>query len=165
MFILAENQFGVGDIVEMNGRAATLEAIRLRSTRLRDFQGYVCFVPNGEFKMVVNRTRGWNRVAVDVRVRAGQDLDRALECCAGAAREFSADPTWQDRLHETVQVLGVERLAADALIRLAVRAKPGPHAADGARELRRLVHQALTAAGIEYPGALLVAGFEPDSTL
>jgi small conductance mechanosensitive channel len=165
VFILSENQFGVGDLVEINGRVATVEAIRLRATRLRDFQGYVYFVPNGEFKTVVNRSRGWNRLAVDVRVNAGQDLDRALEICREAARGLSADPAWQDRLLESVQVLGIERLGADATIRLAVRAKAGGHAADAARELRRRLHDVLTEAGFEYPGAVLPAGAEPDSTL
>jgi small-conductance mechanosensitive channel len=165
VFILSENQFGVGDIVEINGRVATVEAIRLRATRLRDFQGYVYFVPNGEFKTVVNRSRGWNRLAVDVRVNAGQDLDRVLEKCREAARDLSADPAWQDRLLESVQVLGIERLGADATIRLAVRAKAGGHAADAARELRRRLHDVLTEAGFEYPGALLPAGAEPDPIL
>jgi len=165
VFILVENQFGVGDVIEYNGRAATVEYIQLRSTRLRDQQGYVYFVPNGEFKTVVNRTRGWNRLPVDVRVRTGQDLDRALEKCREVAREMSADPAWQDRLLESVQVMGVERLGADALIRLTVRAKPGPHAADAARELRRRLHHALTTAGIEYPPNVLPVGIEPDSTL
>jgi small conductance mechanosensitive channel len=165
IFILSENQFGVGDMIEVNGRVATVEAIRLRATRLRDFQGYVYFVPNGEFKTVINRSRGWNRLAVDVRINAGQDLDQALECCREAARLMSSDAAWQDRLLEPVQVLGVERLGADATIRLAVRAKPGAHATDAARELRRRLHHALTEGGFEYPGAVLPAGSEPDPTL
>ena len=165
LFILSENQFGIGDIVELNGRVATVESIRLRATRLRDFQGYVYFVPNGEFKTVVNRSRGWNRQPVDVRVNVGQDLDRALESCRKAAREMSADPAWQDRLLEPVQVLGIERLGADATIRLAVRTKPGAPAADAARELRRRLHHTLTEAGFEYPGAVPPAGAESDPTL
>jgi small conductance mechanosensitive channel len=165
LFILSENQFGVGDIIEVNGRVATVEAIRLRATRLRDFQGYVYFVPNGEFKLVVNRSRGWNRLAVDVRVGAGQDLDRALEVCREAAGQLSADPAWQDRLLEAVQVLGIERLGADATIRLAVRARPGSHAADAARELRRRLHDALTAAGFEYPGSVPTADPDVEPTL
>lgn len=165
LFILSENQFGVGDIVEINGRVATVEAIRLRATRLRDFQGWVYFVPNGEFKTVVNRSRGWNRLAVDVHIRSGQDLDRALETCRAAAREMSGDPAWQDRLLESVQVLGIERLGADAIIRLAVRARPGPHAADAARELRRRVHHAISAAGFEYPAGPQPVGSEPDPIL
>lgn len=164
-FILIENQFGVGDVVEINGKAATVESIQLRTTRLRDQQGYVYFVPNGEFKTVVNRTRGWNRLPVDVRVRAGQDLDRALDRCREVAAEMSAEPAWQDRLLESVQVMGVERLGSDALIRLTVRAKPGAHAAEAARELRRRLHKALTSAGIEYPAAVLPVGIEPDSSL
>lgn len=165
LFILSENQFGVGDIIEVNGRVATVEAIRLRATRLRDFQGFVYFVPNGEFKMVVNRSRGWNRLPVDVRIGAGQDLDRALEVCREAARQLSADPAWQDRLLEAVQVLGIERLGADATIRLTVRARPGSHATDASRELRRRVHDALAVAGFEYPGAVQTADPDVEPTL
>ncbi|MGH7741666.1 MAG: mechanosensitive ion channel family protein [Candidatus Eiseniibacteriota bacterium] len=165
VFILTENQFGVGDIIEINGKAATVEIIQLRSTRLRDFQGYVYFVPNGEFKLVINRTRGWNRLAVDVRVRTGQDLDRVLERCREVARDMSADPAWQDRLLEPVQVMGIERLGSDAMVRLAVRTLPGSHSADAARELRRRLHQGLAASGIEYPVVTLAAGSESESTL
>jgi hypothetical protein len=78
---------------------------------------------------------------------------------------MSADPAWQDRLLEAVQVLGIERLGADATIRLAVRARPGSHAADAARELRRRVHDALAQAGFEYPGAVQAAGTDVDPTL
>src|SRR5947208_1275607 len=70
-FILTENQFGVGDVVEIDGKAATVEALSVRCTTLRDFNGFVHFVPNGEMKVVTNRSREWNRLALDVLVAAG----------------------------------------------------------------------------------------------
>ncbi|NOT33799.1 MAG: mechanosensitive ion channel [Candidatus Eisenbacteria bacterium] len=83
MFIIFEDQFGIGDLVEVNGRIASVEELTVRSATLRDFNGYLLFVPNGEMKVVVNRSRGWNRIAVDLPaavdagVRSGQsDLDR-----------------------------------------------------------------------------------------
>ena len=78
---------------------------------------------------------------------------------------MSADPAWQDRLLEPVQVLGVERLGADITIRMTVRARAGPHAGDGARELRRRLHQALSAAGFEYPWTVLPSSLDPEAPL
>jgi small conductance mechanosensitive channel len=163
--ILAENQFGVGDIVEINGRPGTVESLTVRRTLLRDFNGYLHFVPNGEMKIVTNRSRDWNRLAVDVPVSTGQNLERALECCRAVAESMSADPTWQPRLLEPIPVWGIERLGADAaVIRLVVRTRPGNDAPEAARELRRLIHDALAAAGIEYPSSsAVVAG--PDAGL
>ena len=159
-FILIENQFGVGDVVEINGRAATVELLTVRSTRLRDANGYVLYVPNGEMRIVTNRTRDWNRQMVDVTIRAGQDLDAALERCRETAAQLGADPIWEHRLFEPVRVWGIERLGADVTIRLALRTRPGAESAEAARELRRRLHQALTAAGFQYPREAPPAGAE-----
>src|SRR5262249_14872444 len=77
VFILVEDQFAVGDLIEVGTKAATVEAITLRSTTLRDFNGHLHFVPNGEMKIVVNRSRGWHRLAVDVPIAGDEDLGRA----------------------------------------------------------------------------------------
>src|SRR6266705_4195962 len=69
-FILVENQFSVGELIEVNGNAATVEDLTVRCTRLRDFNGFVHFVPNGEMKIVTNRSRGWTRIAVDLPIAA-----------------------------------------------------------------------------------------------
>ncbi|HTM58378.1 MAG TPA: mechanosensitive ion channel family protein [Candidatus Udaeobacter sp.] len=158
IFILVENQFSVGDTVEIDKRPAVVEALTVRSTTLRDFNGYLHFVPNGEMKVVTNRSRGWNRLAVDVPVRAGQDLDRALQRCRAIAEEMNGDPTWKERLLEPIHVWGIERLGADAVvIRLVVRGRPGGDVAEAARELRRRVHDALAEAGVQYPSAAAAA--------
>lgn len=149
IFIIAEDQFAVGDVIEVNGRAATVEALTVRSATLRDFNGHLHFVPNGEMKIVINRSRGWNRLAVDVPIAPGEDLDQVLEICARIAGEMSAEPAWKSRLLEPVQVWGVEALGAQNVqIRLVVRARPGGDAAEAARELRRRVHRALGEAGV-----------------
>jgi small-conductance mechanosensitive channel len=149
VFIIAEDQFGVGDLVEFQGRIATVEDLTVRSATLRDFNGHQLFVPNGELRIVVNRSRGWSRLAVDVPIPAGQDVDRALQLCSQVADAMNADPEWRGRLLDDIDVWGVETLGpADAVIRLVVRAQPGPHAPEVAREVRRRVHHALTSAGI-----------------
>jgi moderate conductance mechanosensitive channel len=151
VFILVENQFDVGDIIELNGRAATVEELKFRSTRLRDANGYVHFVPNGEMKVVTNRSRGWNLLTVDVSVRAGEDLERALDVCREVTSAMSSDAVWKDRMLEPARLWGVERIGADAVIRMVVKGLPGAPTAEAARELRRRVHGALNQAGVRYP--------------
>ena len=144
IFIIAEDQFGVGDLIEINGKAATVEALTVRCATLRDFNGFLHFVPNGEMKIVVNRSRGWNRLAVDVPIGHDEDLERALEVCRRVAAAMSAEAAWRGKLLDDVQVWGVDSLSpTEMLIRLVVRAEPGPDVHEAARELRRRLHGAL----------------------
>ena len=147
-FILGENQYGVGDLIEVNGKPATVEELSLRFTRLRDFNGYVYFVPNGEMKIVVNRSRDWQRVAVDVPVASDANLDTALDVCRRVADAMNADPAWKERLLDPVEVWGIELLGpTEATFRFVVRGRPGSDAVDAARTLRQRAHRALIAAG------------------
>ena len=140
VFILAEDQFAVGDLIEVNGRPATVEVITVRSTTLRDFNGHLYFVPNGEMRIVVNRSRGWARLAVDVAVPPDEDIERALAACEKVAESVNRDPAWRGRLLDPVQMWGIEGLSGiEAQIRLVVRAEPGPGAPETARELRRRI--------------------------
>jgi len=149
IFIIVEDQFGVGDLVEINGRIATVEELTVRSTTMRDFNGHLVFVPNGELKMVVNRSRGWNRLAVDVPVASGPHVERALHVCEQVAGTMNAEPAWRDRLLDRIEVWGVETLGpTEVTLRMVVRGRPGPDAPEAARELRRRVQAALARAGI-----------------
>ncbi len=144
-FILVEDQFDVGDLIEVNGQPAVVEKVTLRSTRLRNFNGFVFFVPNGEFKTVVNRSREWNRLTVDVPVSPNEDLVRALSVCRRTVEELNADPAWRGKLLAPAQVWGVEALAGlEAQLRIVLQTKPG-EGFDVARELRLRCHQALVA--------------------
>ena len=165
IFILAEDQFGVGDLIEVNGVGATVEALTVRSTTLRDFHGYLHFVPNGEMKVVVNRSRGWTRLAVDVPVAAHENVDAAIDICQRVADSVNAERTWRGRLLDDVQVWGIEMMAGqEILIRLVVRALPGSDAPETARELRRRLHAALIEAGIRI-GAPREVGLGPGPRL
>lgn len=149
IFILAENQYSVGDLIEINGKAATVEALTVRSTMLRDFNGYVHFVPNGEMKIVTNRSRDWNRIAVDVVIAADQGIDDAIAACRKTLEAFNADPAWRGRLLDPVELWGVESVSGqEATLRCVVRSIPGPGAHEAARELRRQLHRALSQSGI-----------------
>ena len=148
-FILAEDQFTVGDVIDLNGTPATVEAISVRATTLRDGDGYVHFVPNGEMRMVTNRSRGWNRAIVDVLIAPDEDASRALDLCRAEVQRFNDDPEWRERLVDPVEVWGIESLGPDGVrLRISARARPGADAAHAARELRRRLHRALVVAGI-----------------
>src|SRR5262249_37806340 len=125
-FIFIEDQFVVGDTIEVNGQAATVEAVTLRSTRLRDFHGRVLHVPNGEMKVVVNHSRGGTRAIVDLPVAPGQDLDRVFQVTDRVVGELNGDAAWRDLLVEPFAVMGLERVGADgAILRVVARARPG----------------------------------------
>jgi small-conductance mechanosensitive channel len=161
-FILAENQFTVGELIEVNGTAATVEVVSLRFTQLRDFNGYVHYVPNGEMKVVTNRSRGWNRLAVDVLIAADQDLDRALAVCRQVVSAMNTDAAWRDRLIDPIEVWGVESLVGQEVqLRMVVRARPGPDAQEAARELRRRVHLALADANVRTRSSREIAIASP----
>jgi small conductance mechanosensitive channel len=148
-FILIEDQFAVGDLIEVAGKPATVEAVTLRVTTLRDFNGFVHFVPNGEMKVVTNRSRGWNRLAVDVPIASGEDLDRAFEVCREVASGINQDALWRERLLDPVDLWGVESLnSQEILLRMVLRARPGPDAPEVARELRRRLLSGFARAGI-----------------
>lgn len=162
-FILAEDQYSVGDLIEIENKPATVEAITLRATTLRDFHGYVHFVPNGEMKVVTNRSRGWHRIAVDVPIATGADVESALATCRRVAEEMNAEPAWRSRLLDPIETWGIESLGpSETVIRLVLRARPGPDAPEVSRELRRRLHDALGAAGHRYRTAREVVIAPPD---
>lgn len=147
--ILIEDQFSVGDAVEVNGVVATVEDVTLRSTRMRDFQGRLFFVANGEMRIVINHSRDWHRSLVDLPLTPNQDLSLAMSVAANAAAEVGADERLGPQLLEPPQLLGLERIAADGIVlRLAARTAPGLPAATVARELRRVALERLREAGI-----------------
>ncbi len=148
-FILVENQFSVGDLIEINGNAATVEDLTVRCTRLRDFNGFVHFVPNGEMKIVTNRSRGWTRIAVDTPIAAEENIDQALSVCRGVVVAMNADPAWKGRMLEPVDLWGIENMTGnEVLVRMVIRARPGADGPQSARELKRRLLVALAEAGV-----------------
>ena len=161
-FIFIEDQFVVGDTIEVNGQAATVEAVTLRSTRLRDFQGRELHVPNGEMKIVVNHSRGWNRAIVDVPVAPGQDMTRVLAVTNRVADELNQDAAWRDLLVDPFVVMGLERVGPDAaVLRMVARTRPGGDAARLSREARLRLLQRWKEAGI-HTATPPAAGRRPD---
>lgn len=163
-FILVEDQFGVGDSVEINGQIATVEALTLRSTRLRDFQGRTMFVPNGEMKIVVNHSRGWLRQIVDIPISADQQPDRALAITGSVASAMASEPDWTGRLLDGIEVPGIERVGPEGtIVRMILRTTPGPDGPAAARELRRRVLHALAEAGVRTGASREITVMSPPS--
>lgn len=125
-FMLVENSISVGDTVEIAGKAGTVERITLRVVRLRDVDGTLHVIPNGQIMTVSNQTRGWSRAVVDVTVAYESDLDRALAVFREEATAFAHDPAWSRLLDGAPEVLGVQQLAERGVtIRTLLRTHPG----------------------------------------
>lgn len=150
-FILLENQFGVGDVVEINGVAGAVEKMTMRVVMLRDLRGVLHVIPNGSITMVSNRTRGWSRTVLDVAVAYKEDVDHVIGVMREVAREFWSDPQWRSQLVEEPAVWGVEALADSSVnIRLVATTRPGAQWNVG-RELRRRIKKRFDEEGIEIP--------------
>jgi small conductance mechanosensitive channel len=149
--ILVENQFSKGDVIRAAGVAGTVEDFTLRRTTLRDIDGIVHTIPNGEIKVASNLTRVWARINEDVTVAYGTDIDRAIEVVDGLGKEMAADPVWKRRILEAPRVERVEALAEYGVtlkILGSVRATE-QWAARG--EFRKRLIAGLEANGIEIP--------------
>lgn len=150
-FILSENQFGIGDVIEAAGKSGTVERMTLRITLLRDLGGVLHIIPNGQIATLSNLTRSWSRAVVEVGIGYGTDLDRALAVFRDELEKFQADPEWASRLAGSSEVLGVEQLGDHGVvIRTLLRTAPGAQWEVG-REFRRRIKNRLDAEGIEIP--------------
>ncbi|MBA3907683.1 MAG: mechanosensitive ion channel [Pseudonocardiales bacterium] len=126
MFMLLEDQYGVGDIVDVGQAIGTVETVGLRITTLRDVNGTLWYVRNGEVVRVGNKSQGFAVAVVDVPVAKGKDLGAASDVAARAAQERVEQADLADDVLEDVQMLGVESVAADnTTLRLTVRVQPG----------------------------------------
>ncbi len=151
LFILVENQFGVGDVVRLEGVSGAVEKMTLRVVVLRDVHGVVHIVPNGEIKKVSNLTRTWSRVVLDVGVAYREDPDRVMQVMRDVGRELWEDPQWKPLLVEPVEVPGIESLGESA-VNIRIQAKTLPLKQwDVARELRRRLKHRFEAEDIEIP--------------
>lgn len=150
-FILTEDQYGVGDVVDLGEATGTVEEVSLRSTRLRDLDGVVWHVPNGELTRVGNMSKQWARALVDVSVAYDTDLREAMELILATAERMTADADWSEVILEAPEMWGVQELAADGVtLRLIVKTRPGEQFAVS-RELNVRLKEALDQAGIEIP--------------
>lgn len=148
MFMLVEDQFGVGDVIDAGEATGVVEGVSLRTTRLRDVEGTVWHVPNGEIRRVGNKSQQWSRALLDVQVAYDSDLDEARRIIKEVADSVWHDPEIGPSIIEEPEVWGVENFGPTGIaIRLVVKTKPADQWMV-LRELRVRLKQALDAAGI-----------------
>ncbi|MDP9181887.1 MAG: mechanosensitive ion channel family protein [Actinomycetota bacterium] len=153
MFMLLEDQYGVGDVVDTGGAIGTVEAVTLRTTRLRDLDGTVWHIRNGEILRVGNKSQGWSRAIVDVPLPVGTDVSAVREVLVGVARDMAAEPAFAEKVLEEPEVWGVESFGKEGLVlRLAQKTVPMAQWAVE-RELRERVLTTLGVDGLAGPDA------------
>jgi small-conductance mechanosensitive channel len=151
LFMLVEDQYGIGDVVDLDEATGTVERISLRTTVLRGVDGTVWHVPNGQVNRVGNKSQLWSVALVDVDVAYDCDLSAARRTIIECVAEVCARDEWRDKVQDDPQLLGVEALGADGItIRVTIRTEPGAQWALQ-RALREEIKIALDAAGIEIP--------------
>ena len=147
IFLIIEDQFGVGDIIDVGSLVGTVEEVALRYTRLRDMSGVVWYVRNGEILRVGNRSQGWTMATVDIPVRYDADLDAVRVIVERVAVDIDEDPNFDEMLLGTPTFAGVESVSGDAVI-LRVTAKAVPQQQGPlARAIRERLKVALDRAG------------------
>src|SRR5438552_1031068 len=149
--ILLENQFSIGDVVSIAGVTGTVEDLTLRRTTLRDLDGIVHTVPNGEIKVASNRTRTWARINQNVTVAFGTDIDKAIEVVEDLGKTMAADPIWKRRILEPPRVERVESIDERGVtLKILGTVRASEQWAAGG-EFRKLLLEAFAKNGIRLP--------------
>ncbi|GAA2074534.1 mechanosensitive ion channel family protein [Aeromicrobium halocynthiae] len=161
IFMILEDQYGIGDWIDLGDASGEVEDVTLRVTRLRDTDGTVWYVRNGEVLRVGNQSQGWARSVLDVTVDYDTDLDRAQQVLAEEAHAMAEDPEFKGVILEEPSVWGVNDLAKDGVVlRVAIKTAPLQQWAT-TRALRGRVKARFDAEGITIPRSLLAAGVTP----
>jgi small-conductance mechanosensitive channel len=153
VFMIFEDQYGVGDVVDVGEATGTVEAVTLRVTRLRDLNGTVWYVPNGEIVRVGNMSQNWARAVLDVSVGYSEDLARVTRVLREVAHDLWEDEDYRELIIEEPEVTGVEMLAADSVnLRVLIKTRPLEQWAV-ARAMRQRIKARFDHEGIEIPFA------------
>jgi len=155
--IILEDQYGVGDVVDLGEASGTVEAVGLRTTRLRDAHGVVWYARNGEIQRVGNKSQGFAQVVIDMPVAHDTDLERCRSVMQEVADEMHADDGWRDVLLSQPESLGAEDVSAlGVVMRLQVRTTSDAQWRAG-RELRMRLAERFAVEGIRTPAPVLAA--------
>jgi small conductance mechanosensitive channel len=143
MFMMLEDQYGVGDTIDFEKASGTVEAVGLRVTRLRDVNGTVWYVRNGEVVRVGNKSQGYAQVVLDVPIDAWADVAAASQAILGEAEKMRGEETWSACFLGDPDLQGVESMTREeTVIRMVARTRPGEQWRV-ARELRRRIRERL----------------------
>ena len=162
IFIVAEDQVGIGDVVDLGLATGVVEYVSVRLTHVRDVNGTLWYVRNGEITRIGNMSQGWSRVILDLAVPADVDIDEVEKTMLGAAKSLAKDPKWRTRIIEQPEIWGLESIAGDALvIRLVMKTRANAKD-DVARELRMRLKRAVDDLGIQLPSlnTVVLVGLE-----
>lgn len=165
LFMLMEDQYGVGDWVDVGDTSGVVEHVGLRTTRVRSLDGLLWTVRNGEIVRTANANQGWGRAIVDIGVGYDVDLDEAQDLIHRIATQAMDDPALAPKFQGEPEIWGIQELGDDAVtIRLVVKSAPGDQWGL-ARGLRLRIKQALDDRGMEipFPQRTVWLRTEPDS--
>jgi moderate conductance mechanosensitive channel len=164
IFMLVEDQYGVGDVITVGGATGTVETVTLRITRLRDVNGIVWHIRNGAIEQVGNESQGWARAVIDFPVPYEADLSTIRTILSDAAETLWSEPSWRMVMLEKPEVWGAQEVSsAEVTMRIVVKTAPLRQWEVG-RELRARVKAALDAAGI-HPTAEASAPATPQHSV
>jgi small conductance mechanosensitive channel len=175
LFMVIEDQLGIGDVVDVGPATGVVEQVGIRITQVRDVNGTLWFVRNGEILRVGNMSHGWSRVIIDLSIPYTADVDEVKQALLAAANKLAATPKWRARILGQAELWGLESIADDALvIRLVMRTRANARD-DVSRELRSRVKAAMDAMEVAVPslesvvatgfdGAMSVYGLHPPRT-
>ena len=151
VFMIFEDQYGVGDVIDTGEAVGTVEEVGLRVTRLRDGNGVVWYIRNGEIVRIGNRSQGWSVATVDTEVSYAESAERVIGLITQVAQSLDEDPSWSERLLDEPKVVGVESIVGSTMtIRTLAKCAPNQHFAVQ-RELRERIKNVLDEAGIAPP--------------
>ncbi|MEJ1091903.1 mechanosensitive ion channel domain-containing protein [Microbacterium sp. Mu-43] len=162
MFIVAEDQIGIGDVVDLGLASGVVEYVSVRITQVRDVNGTLWYVRNGEVTRIGNLSQGWARVIIDLGVPADVDLAAVEATMLGAAKELAKDPKWRTRIIENPELWGLETIEGDALVvRVVIKTRANAKD-DVGQELRRRLRAALMDQDVAIPSmaAVTLTGLE-----
>ncbi|MFJ6114868.1 mechanosensitive ion channel family protein [Agrococcus sediminis] len=151
LFMVFEDQLGIGDVVDLGEASGVVESVGIRVTQVRDVHGTLWYVRNGEIVRVGNKSQGWARAIIDQAVPYHADVDAVEQRLLDVATEMSESPEWVGRIIDKPETWGIESVSAEAVvIRLVVKTRASAKD-DVARELRRRVKAGLDDLGVELP--------------
>lgn len=162
LFMVFEDQLGVGDVVDLGPATGVVEAVGIRITQVRDVNGTLWFVRNGEILRVGNMSQGWSRVIIDLAIPYDSDLDTVQEKMLDTAIAMSTEPKWRSRIVERPEIWGLESISAEALvIRLVMKTRTSAKD-DVARELRMRLKRSLDELEVTLPSlnTVVLSGFD-----
>lgn len=162
ILIVAEDQVGIGDVADLGMATGVVEYVSVRITQVRDVNGTLWFVRNGEITRIGNMSQGWSRAIIDLAVPADADLEEVEQAMLDAARTLAQEPKWRTRVIEEPEVWGLESVSGDALvIRIVMKTRAGAKD-DVARELRVRLKRAIDGLGLTLPqmNSIMLTGLE-----